>query len=172
MSNHIAIFLLSILNMLMALSTSAWRPLHGTTAQHMEMQMLHGLTALVASIGHHTEALIQLVFLGNLWNNLTENMACQLLVSSSQSTNTLHMLLRNYQSVKRCLWLQILEGQYQLILIYYCRRNLLGCNLAKNTICHLCTPPRFYQSNLNCTNYFTINPVFVQSLQANMINFS
>lgn len=134
MSNHIAIFLSGIIHTLKLLVQSAWRPLHRTSAKHMKMQVLDRLTALVASIGYHAEALVQLVLLSKLRNDLAHDMPHQLLVGRRKSAHALKMLLGYYQSVERCLWLQILEGQYLFILIDYRGRNLLGCDFAKNTI--------------------------------------
>ena len=60
------------------------------------------------------------------------------------------MLLRDHENVLRCLRLQVTERHDRVIFIDQLRRDLLLCNLANDTICHLHSPP-FATNGINGT---------------------
>lgn len=61
-------------------------------AQHMEMQVLHGLAGILADIGDHAVAVVQTDFLGQLGDH-GKDMAQQGTVLLSQGSGTLDVLL-------------------------------------------------------------------------------
>ena len=99
------------------------------------MQMLHGLTAFLARVRHDAEAFLgNAELLGKLRDDIDEDVRDERLVLFFKGQQTLDVLLRDHEDVLRCLRLQIAEGHDHVIFIDQRRRDLLLCNLAKDTI--------------------------------------
>ena len=67
-------------------------------AQHMEMQVLHGLAGILADIGDHAVAVVQADFLGQLGDH-GKDMAQQGTVLLSQGSGTLDVLFGHNKKV-------------------------------------------------------------------------
>ena len=115
------------------------------------MQMLHGLTAFLARVRHDAEALLgNAELLGKLRDDIDVDVLVERLGIFLECQQALDVLLRNHENVLRCLRLQVTERHDHVIFIDQFGRDLLLCNLAKDTICHLHSPP-FATNGINGT---------------------
>ena len=97
--------------------------------------MLYGLKTVFAAVVHksvsvfQTECRCYLLHLGHYVSK-------QFTVFFSDVIQRCDMLLRYYQNVYRCLWVQIVETKYLIVFIYLVRRYLPLAYLAKDAIAH------------------------------------
>ena len=93
------------------------------TAQHMEMQVLHGLAGILADIGDHAVAVVQANFLGQLGDH-GKDMAQQGTVLLSQGSGTLDVLFGHNKKVHLGLRVDIVKRHDLIVLIQLVRGDL------------------------------------------------
>lgn len=99
----------------------------------MEVQMLHRLCAIAATVGNHAEtALCDALLFGDDLDSLHHGGSDAGLIPC-QFQNIRHVLFRYDQHMHRRLRVDIAEGVYMLILIDLRGRDIAGDDLAKQT---------------------------------------
>ena len=96
--------------------TSARRPGKTSAGQHMKMQMLNRLSAVLAAIIDYSEALFEAVFLSELRRHL-ENMRNNRTVGRIDLHSRRNVFLRDYEHMKGRLRCNILKGKHLIVLI-------------------------------------------------------
>ena len=100
------------------------------TAQNVEMQVMHRLTGICATVGNHTIAARQLLGSGNLRNDL-KDVGNHSGVVRSDAIAVGDMGLGNHQHVGGCLGSDVPEGVDSLILVNLGGRNVAGDDFAE-----------------------------------------
>ena len=103
------------------------------SAQHMQMQMIHRLSAIGPGIDDYSIAVIQMQRPRQLRRH-RHQMSQQRRMLRQRIRQRSDVLLRNYKQVNRRLRMDVVEGNRQRIVMNTLRRNLTGNDLAEQTV--------------------------------------
>ena len=105
------------------------------------MQVLHGLTGVLAAVRHDTEAVGEAELLRELRND-GEDVTDERGLLLAQLCGRGDVGLRNNKEMLRCQRLDVIKRQALLVLIQLLRGDLACQNAAENAVVHI-FPPRF-----------------------------
>jgi hypothetical protein len=107
--------------------------MHGTAAQHVNVQMVDSLASIRAAVDDGAEALRQALALGETGGGLKQ-MAHERAVAGSDFGERCDVLARQDQQMRRRLRTNVGKRARQLILVHHLRWNLTGNNLAEQAV--------------------------------------
>lgn len=99
----------------------------------MKMDMMDGLSAVLAAVVYNTVAVFKLFLLRNFCNRL-KNVSYFRAVGGINLVRRADMLFGNYYNVERGFWVYVVKRVNILILIDLCTGNLPRCYFAEKTI--------------------------------------
>jgi hypothetical protein len=126
-------------------------------SEQVQMQVVHGLAAIVTRIHNNSVTLIQLLFTGNR-SGRSHQMAHQSSVLSQRLRRRADVLFRNHEHMCRCLGIDVRESDAKFVFIDTIGRNSARHDLAKQAVRIWCIPRHLHRSK-----YFGCWP-FVQGL--------
>ncbi len=135
---------------------SARRPVHLTLTQHMHMNVVDSLPTFFIAVHDNAETFFATQFLGQALGG-KQDVSSQRLVVLGQVVQGAYRLFRDHQEVHRCLWRDVVEGQYLVVLVNDISRDFPGDDLGEQ-----CIPSCFIRclSWPECTLGGCASPVF------------
>jgi len=97
------------------------------------VQMINGLSAIIACVDHNSIAIRESDLLGNTFGG-EQQMTHQSVIGGFCVREFGDRLFRNHQNVSRRLRIHVAKGEGEIVFINNVRRNLFADNFAKNSV--------------------------------------